>query len=149
MGVAVALGAVSLLSGHAAQRKQAKAQRQQEAAARASARAQKRIADIQARNRRVAAYKEQRRTVASQQNIAASSNTTSSGQQGFIGSIQSQYASAFNSSQQIESIASQNSIFNQQASARASQLFGSASNYAGLSDIAKGGADLASIWQQS
>ena len=148
MGAAVALTAVSMVMGHSAQRKQAKAQRQQEAAQRAAAKANQRIADIKARQARVQAAREQRRVVATQQNIATSSAVSSSGQSGFIGSIQSQYSSALASAGQVESISRESSIFNNAASARASSLYGSAANFAQFADLAKGGATMASIWDK-
>lgn len=146
MGVAVALTAVGMVMGHSAQRKQAKAQRKQEDAARASAKAQQRIADIRAKQNRLAAAKEQRRTLAAQQNISASSSITSSGSAGFIGSIQSQYANALSTSNQISSIARQNSIFNQQASAQASNLYGSAAKWEGLADLTTGASTIFSLF---
>ena len=146
MGAAVVIGGLGLLQSHSAGRKAEKANREQAKAAAFAAKKQQRIDDIQAQRRRVAAARENRRVLASHTNLSESSGVSSSGATGFAGSVRSQYTSAVAASRNIDSLRSEISIFNTDASQNAARLFGQSASLSNQADLFKGVSDLTSIF---
>ena len=139
-------GAASVGMAYKGGRDAKKAAAMQAAAARKEAKLQQRRDDIAAARRRVAAAKARRVSQGEHTNISESSGVQSSAFQGFSASNTSSYASAVMASNQDSSLASQISIFNNQASAAAARLYSSSAQANNVSDMFKGVNTIRSVW---
>ena len=126
----------------AAQKEQAKAQAFQAAKA-------QRIADIKAQRERVKLVRQKRAAVAEQQNRQSASGVSTSTTSGAIGSIASQTASSMSAGDRITKLASEASIFNQQASANAQGFMNSAGTSQNAADIFAAAGTVASIFKKT
>lgn len=143
---AAAVGAVSSV---VAMRDQRKASKAQQRAQRKQAEANKRIADIRAQRERVTAARKKRRAIATAQAAEQSSGVTTTATSGFIGSVNSQSASASQRGSAVDSLNAEVSIFNQQQSQAAQGFMDSSGRASEFGDIAKGVGTVSSMFQKT